>query len=259
MKDTINQLKKRYPKHLHKLFNYGSTGLLDSNGIVAYEHIGVSPKDINQLYKMAIDEDFNSLEYDDCIDTEEEESKELRATFVPCHALIALAGFEAHEFSKPLMMFVDNIDEDDDYYRDALAYFFAMNWTHNIELFDNILFDTKVSLSKKEHIFEIFSQIIEYHMEFDDLQPIEELTIKFLNSKETNAELNALAINILITTNGVKHIEFIRDCFQSKSIDNIDLEEIEIYLGLKEDSIVSNILKPKTESLFQRLFTFWKS
>lgn len=258
MSKLLTKLKKRYPKYLHKLFEYGEAGLLGDDGIVAYETIGIAKKDSDMLIKMAMDEDFNQLIYDE----DDDESEESLAVFASCHALIALAEFEAHQFSKQLMSYFDSIDEDDDYYLDALAYFFAANWVHNIERFRATLDPNSNNQRKKVFIFHIFGKIFKYFKEDSDISQIETMIVDFLkHDKNNHVELNELALSCLVDDiDGLKHIELIRWCFEHKDMGMADLEEIEYELGLREAPSFKtpHVQKDQSQSFLGRFFSFWK-
>lgn len=244
MEITLEILKNRY-KNLHKLFNYGSKGLYDDyHGIVAYEEIGITKEYAKELLKMALDKDFDKLVYyeneDEYLDDMEDEDPALLATYTPCHALMALASLEIETGSQQLMDDFDNVDSFDDNYLFAFDYFFASNYIPNIELIHNVLFDKKASDEKRIRIFYIFEEITKYFKDDKNLKSIEDISIEFLQTNDKNSEMNALAINILVLVNGVKHIEFIRECFKTKKIDELysdSLEEIEIKLGVREKAI----------------------
>lgn len=196
-------------------------GLLE-DGMIAYSHIGIPRKDVDILFEMAMDEDFNQFFYDE----EDEENEESLILFAPCHALMILAEIEAaHQFSEQFINYFDHVEEDDDYYIDALAYFFAGHWSHNIERFRTLLEPTNNNLRKKTFILEeVFEKIIKYFWVDDDVSQIEEIIVDFLKQdKNSDGDLNASAMARLIEIDGLKYTP-----------------------------------KDQSQSLLGRLFSFWK-
>jgi len=250
MKITLEILKDRYSKTLNKLIDYGNLGLYGDDSIVAYEEaLGVSKKYSDELFKMAVDEDFNRLvDYDDEDDSYanmDDDSPELSATYAPCHALMALASLEADDYLKKIMDKFDDIDPFNDHYLFAFDYYIASIYNKNIDFVNTILLDKKESDEKRIRIFYIFEEITKYFKDEKSFKSIEEVTIKFLKSKNRQAELNALALNILVLIDGVKHIELIRECCNSSMpIDGVyldKLENIEIKLGLREKPTIEKL------------------
>lgn len=246
MEITLEILKNRYSKKLNRLITYGDMGLYEDTGIVAYEEaLGIDKKYGNELLKMALDDDFNRLvhydeESEDDSWADMEENPELDATYAPCHALIALSSLEIADGSQKIMDIFDNIDPFDDNYLFAFDYFFAGNYLSNIELIRDIILDRKASTEKRIRMFYIFEEINKYFKDKKSLESIERVSIELVKLNERNGELNALALNMLVLIDGVKHIEFIRECFQTKPIDGVyleRLEEIEIKLGLREKPV----------------------
>lgn len=259
MEITLKILKDRYSKKLNKLIDYGNLGLYGDDGIVAYEEaLGISKKYSDELFKMAVDEDFNGLvHYDDeddsyanMDDDSPEFLAEFSATYAPCHALMALASLEADDYLKKIMDKFDGIDPFDDHYLFAFDYYIASIYGKNIDFVNTILLDKKESDEKRIRIFYIFEEISKNFKDEKSFKSIEEVTIKLLKSKNRHAELNALALNMLVLMDGVKHIEFIRECCNSSMpIDGIyldKLEDIEIKLGLREKATIK---KPSIEEL----------
>lgn len=246
MEITLEILKNRYSEKLNKLIEYGDMGLYEDTGIVAYEEaLGIDKKYAKELLKMALDNDFNQLvhyeeESEDDLWADNEENPELDATYAPCHALIALSSLEIADGSQQIMDNFDNIDPFDDNYLFAFDYFFAGNYISNIELIRDIVLDKNASIEKRIRMFYIFEEVNKHFKDKKSLESIESISIELLESNERNAELNALALNMLVIINGVKHIEFIRECFRNKNIDGFyleSLEEIEIKLGLREEVV----------------------
>jgi uncharacterized protein YecA (UPF0149 family) len=254
MEITLKILKDRYSKKLNKLIDYGNLGLYGDDGIVAYEEaLGVDKKYSNELFKMALDEDFNGLVHNNENDSYanlDDDSPELSATYARCHALMALASLEVDDYLKKIMDSFDGIDPFDDHYLFAFDYYMASIYSENIDFINTVLLDKKESDEKRIHIFYIFEEITKYFRDEKSFKSIEEVTIKLLKSKERDAELNALALNMLVLIDGVKHIELIRECCNSSMpIDGIyldKLEDIEIKLGLREKPMVEK-LKDKEE------------
>jgi len=246
MKITLEILKNRYSKKLNKLIDYGNLGLYGDDGIVAYEEaLGVSKKYSDELFKMAVDEDFNELVQDDSYANMDEDSLELSATYAPSHALMALASLEVDDYLKKIMDKFDDIDPFDDHYLFAFDYYIASIYDKNIDFVNTILLDKKESDEKRIRIFYIFEEITKYFKDEKSFKSIEEVTIKLLKSKNRHAELNALALNMLVLIDGVKHIELIRECCNSSMpIDGVyldKLEDIEIKLGLREKSTIEKL------------------
>ena len=232
---TLKILQDKYSKKLNKLINYGNIGLYIDDGLIAYEEgLGINKEYTDELFKMALDDDFNKLVYNDY----EDDTPELSATFAPCHALIVLALSEVDKYFKKIMDNFDNIDSFDDYYLFAFDYYIASIYSKNIDFINSVLLNKKESDEKRIRIFYIFEEINKYFKDEKSLQSIEEVSIKFFKLREKHAELNALAINMLLIIDGVKNIEFIRECFNSSMpIDELNLdtlEDIEIKLGLRK-------------------------
>ena len=260
MKNILEKLKKRYPKHLHQLFKYGTMGLLGDDGNIAYKQqkkMNLSQKDMNILFKMAIDNDFDKLFYN----YEDEESEESLTLYAPCHALMVLAEFKSYQFSNQLMRHFDTIDEEDDSYLDALAYFFVKNFIDNIDNFRAILDSNKSKLRKKIFIFQIFEKIIKYFREDNNISQIEKIIIEFLkNNKSNHTELNKLALSCLIEIDGLEHIDLIRWCFDNKDMGMADLEEIEHELGLRKSQPLfsPNLQKNRDRTFLQWFISLWR-
>jgi len=267
MEVTLEILKNRY-KNLHQLFNYGRTGLYGDDGIFDYEEIGITKEYAKELLKLALDKDFDKLVHyeneDDYLDAIEDEDPALLATYAPCHALVALASLEIEIGSKKnlidtvLVKIMDNfknIDPFDDNYLFAFDYFVASVYDKNIEFINAILLDKKENDEKRIRIFYVFEEITEWFKDKKSFEAIEEVSKKLINQNEKNAELNALALNMLLLIDGKKHIEFIRECFVRKiPIDGLylnSLEDIEIGLGLREKKRVEENIETK-EDRFKR-------
>ncbi len=246
MEITLKTLQDRYSTKLNKLINYGKAGLYGDDDIVAYKEVlGIDKAYSQELLKMALDNDFDQLvcyenEYE-FYDHIENNSPEFVATHTPSHALMALASLGADEYLKIIMDSFDDINSCDDYYLFAFDYYVASIYSKNIDFVNSVLFDKKESEEKRIRIFYIFEEINKSFKDEKSLQSIEEVAIKHLKSREKHAELNALALNMLLLIDGLKHIEFIRECHNSSTpIDGIylnSLEDIEIKLGLREKTI----------------------
>jgi len=263
MEITLETLKNRY-KNLHKLFNYGSIGLYGDDGIVAYEEIGITKEYAKELLNMALDKDFDELVHyeneDEYLDDIEDEDPALLATYAPCHALMVLASLEIEIGSEKSLIdtalpkILDNfknIDPFDDNYLFAFDYFVASVYDKNIEFINTILLDKKEDDEKRIRIFYVFEEITKWFKDKKSFEAIEEVSKKLINQNEKNAELNALALNMLLLIDAKKHIEFIRECFVRKiPIDGLyldSLEDIEIGLGLRESKRIEENIETKKD------------
>ena len=181
-------LKKRYPKALHLLFEYGDMGLYNDDGLIAYK---IEKKYSLELLKIALDKDFEELTYYQDEDEEyEDQDPSLRATYTPLHALIALADMEIYSGLKEIMEDFDNNMIDDTNYTFTFDYFCASAYSTNSQFINEILFDDKNSEDKIIRIFYIFNEVMRYFKDSKSLKSIEETTIKFLKLNNKEMELN---------------------------------------------------------------------
>lgn len=254
MEITLEILKERYSQKLYQLLECGSNSLAKEEPLI-YKEMGISENDALELLKMALDRDFEKLiDYDneeEFFYHEEHESPEFLAEYSSAHALQALIELKYDKASQQLMDNFDTINLHDDYYLYAFDDFFATNWSTNVNLFEKVLFDKEASHEKRVRIFYIFEEIVKKFEDKEDLKAIEDRVIKFLKSDEKDEELNALAINYLVLIKGVEHIELIRECFKTKSIDGLyadSLEDIEIAFGLREKATPKPVAPQKEKS-----------
>jgi len=197
---TLHNLKRRYSKKLNQLIEYGNLGLYGDDGIVAYEEaLGITKIYSDELAQMALDKDFNELEYYD--DNMEKDSFELSATFAPCHALIALASLEVDDAFKKIMDSFDTIDPEDNYYLFAFDYYMAAVYTKNIDFVNAILLDKKEDDEKRIRILYIFKEVMKWFEDKKSLKAIKDTSMKLLNQNEKNKELNDLTLNVLLAIN----------------------------------------------------------
>jgi hypothetical protein len=220
MEIKLKTLKKRYPKMLHKLFKYGDTGLYEDNGLVAYEHIGITKKYSSELLKMVLDRDFDKLEYYDDDDIEfEDRDPSLLATYAPVHALIALAELECYDGSDKIMDDWDDSRFDDENYLFAFDYFFASAYYYDkqndyFKLFSSILLDRKHSEYKRACIFYIFKEIDEHFKDETVSEEIKDTVVKFLDLNDSSVMLRDLAKQTLLL---IKEEEIIKKYFIEKN------------------------------------------
>jgi hypothetical protein len=220
MEIKLKTLKKRYPKMLHKLFKYGDTGLYEDNGLVAYEHIGITKKYSSELLKMVLDRDFDKLEYYDDDDIEfEDKDPSLLATYTPVHALIALAELRCYDGSNKIMDDWDDSRFDDENYLFAFDYFFASAYYYDkqndyFKLFSSILLDRKHSEYKRACIFYIFKEIDEHFKDETVSEEIKDTVVKFLDLNDSSVMLRELAKQTLLL---IEEEEIIKKYFIEKN------------------------------------------
>ena len=229
---------KKYPEKFKPLFTYGQEGLMRTEEVTPdYLEFGFSEKDVDLLTELVFDEALNSLPYN-----EKNEGK----LFASVHAVMVLGQLKAQKPFKLLLEGLDR-DEDDDYYRSAVIYYFKKIGNEVAEALITYFLDASNNIYNRMLVLEAFEDIPEKSDKAKMLLE-EALVIYLKRDDELDDGLNAFAIFALIDVSGASHIALIRKVYKTKPVDvwyDGDLEEVEMRLGLrtKRDT-------PKPQNMF---------
>jgi len=203
-----------------------------------YKEIGFNEDDIANLIEIGLDTDLKF--------TNSEDEKEL---FFPCHAIQVLGQLGVLE---PFDEFLKRLDDfiDDDYYRSAVLYYLRKVGQKKIKELIAYFLNPDNNIYNRMLILEALESFIEENGLLN--QELEDAFTEYLRrDSEFDDGLNAMAIFALINISGAKHIDLIREVFETKPVDIFyagDLEDIEMRVGLREKR--SN---PREKNIFQKL------
>lgn len=229
---------KKYPEKFKHLFEYGREGLMRTEEFTPdYLEFGFSEEDVDLLVELVFDEELNAL-----VSNKKNDGK----LFAPIHSVMVLGQLKAQ---KPLKLLLEGLDRDenDDYYKNAVLYYFRKIGNEIIEeLVDYFLDDSNTTYNRTLAI-EAFDDVPEKSDKVRAL--LEDAFVIYLKrDSELDDFLNAFAIFALIDLSEDAHIELIRKVYKTKPVNvryDGDLEEIEMRLGLrtKRDT-------PKSKNMF---------
>ena len=206
------------------IMELGDDGLMRTESFTKdYKKMGFSEADIDELTKIALDEDlifFNA---------EDETSP-----YAPCHAIMVLTQLKV---LKPFEALLQRLEffYDDDYYTNAILRYLESVGDKKLEELVEFFLNESKNEYNRMLIQEALSYISKHNIELGS--QIEEAFVKYLNSDEDGHDgLNAMVISDLIKISKAKHIELIRDVFYKKPVDTFfagDLEDAEIEAGVR--------------------------
>jgi len=206
------------------IMELGDDGLMRTESFTKdYKKMGFSEDDIDELTKIALDEDlifFNA------------ENK--TSPYAPCHAIIVLAQLKVLQPFEALLKRLEFF-YDDDYYTNAILRYLESVGDKKLEELVEFFLNESKNEYNRMLIQEALSYISKHNIELKS--QIEEAFVKYLNSDEDGHDgLNAMVISDLIEISKAKHIELIRDVFYKKPVDIFfagDLEDAEIEAGVR--------------------------
>jgi hypothetical protein len=203
-----------------------------------YAKLGFTQDDVELLIEIALDYDFKYT--DSSIEVEQ---------YTPCHAIMALGQFEAVEALEPLLKRLD-IFEDYDYYREALIYYIRKIAYLKIDVLIDYFLDKDNFTGLRILVVEGMEEALKKDKIID--KKVEEAFIRYLQrDDELDDFLNPMVIFMLIDITKDRHIDLIRQVFDTKPVDTFysgDFEDIEVRLGLKKERT-----KPREKNKLQKL------
>jgi hypothetical protein len=217
--------EKDYSEKFQTLFKFGSDGLMRTKEFTPdYKKFGFNEDDIDDLIKIALDEDlFFSNNNDEAL------------MYAPCHSIMALAQLETIELFDALLARIEFFEDDDYYTNAALRYFEVVGYERFTKLIEFFL-NSKNNIYNRMLILEAIEKISKNHKDTHEM--VEKTLVTYLQrDDELDDGLNAIAIFHLIDISGDTHIELIREVFSTKPVDvyyDGDLEDVEIRVGLRK-------------------------
>lgn len=208
--------------------DFGEEGLMRTEQFTPnyLELVNISEDDVDGLIDIALD-----------IDLEFYNAEVENYRYLPCHALQALGQMGVQ---KPLKDILERLEywRDDDYYENAVMYYLRkIGSSDNIDVLLEYFLDKNRTISSRMVVLESIERIFKTNRPLPK-DKIEKSLLTYLkDNDELDSFLNALVIFFLIDVSQDRHIELIREVFNTKPVDifyNGDLEDIEIQLGLRK-------------------------
>ena len=229
--------KEEYSKKVYKLFELGYE-FLTENDELDYKKFGFNEEDIEELIRLSLDTRYLISNYGF---TEEQEET---LYFAGVHAINVLTELKAVEAIEPLIDRMVFENGENDYVSESLVAFFGDIGEATIPYLKILLLITEEERDLLS-VFDAFERMMKNNSKLEE--KIEEVLIAYI-AKENHEPTNlASAISLLLDRTQDKHIELIRETFNTKEVDfnwRGDLEDIEIDLGLRKERETE---RPKNE------------
>ena len=241
MKQKID-LESRYSNKVRELFELGREPLMSRANYGIYKKYNFTKDDIEELIELALDESYYEVDY------EKYEKESDRAFYATIHAANVLALLKAKEAIPYLLRKMELENGENDFFTSAIIDFFANLGEEGIDVIEEYIKNnpqSEVVLT----VVEMLKAILKKHPH--TLERIEDILVGYLKSEKTEATGLAFAISILVDYTKDKHIDLIREVFETKDVDTFfagDLEDIEIELGLRDKRS-----KPREKNPLQKL------
>jgi hypothetical protein len=242
--ETVEKIdiESKYSDKLRELFELGREPLMNQTDLEIYTKFNFVEDDIDELIDLALDESYNFIDYDKF----EKESD--RVFYATIHAVNVLGILKAKRASVPLLERMEREEGLEDFFNDVIINFFNNLGEEGLDDIENYIFNNPQS-QEIITIIDALGHILKNNTHL--FGRIEEILVKYLKNSKTESSGLAFAIHLLIEYSQDKHIDLIRETFESKDVDIFfagDLEDIEIKLGLRE----------KRESEKPSMFSFLK-
>ena len=220
--------KEEYSKKVYKLFELGYE-FLTENDELDYKKFGFNEEDIEELIRLSLDTRYLISNYGF---TEEQEET---LYFAGVHAINVLTELKAVEAIEPLIDRMVFENGENDYASESLVAFLGDIGEASIPYLKILLLITEEERDLLS-VFDAFERMMKNNSKLEE--KIEEVLIAYI-AKENHEPTNlASAISLLLDRTQDKHIELIRETFNTKEVDfnwRGDLEDIEIDLGLRKE------------------------
>ena len=213
----------RYKPPVRDLLTYGDCRKLRE--WPDYVALGLGPKHIPELVRMATDYELNHADSDTL------------GIWAPVHAWRALGQLRAEAAIEPLIGLLHCIDEDDDNWAmEELPRVFGMIGPAAVPPLAAFLADTSHGKFARITAAQCFTQIAQMHPDARD-ECVSVLTRQLERFTENDARLNAFLILPLTELKAVEAAPTIEKAFAADQVDLIvmgDWEDVQVELGLKE-------------------------
>jgi len=225
-------LEKKYSEKTQTLFELRREPLMQGFKPNFYEPFGFDSEDIEELLKLALDEEYFELDF------EEQEEETDRFFYATIHAVRVLALLKAVKAIEPLAkrMLEDELNNDhNEFLNDNFLDLVESIGKEAIAPLEKLLFaypSNALSLSLIDGFEKILAR------DKPQWERVETILVRYLHNNSYHDGGVAFAISALIDFTQDKHIELIRDTFANKKVDLMwrgDLEDIEIELGLRQE------------------------
>jgi hypothetical protein len=191
------------------------------------QEFGITETHIPELVRMALDTELSEAE------------EETPAWYAGVHAWRALGLLHAVEAAKPLLVLLE--DEDNDWAHDDFLHVFPLFGPPVIPLLAEGLADTTKEENYRSSIATLLAEVAKAHPE-TRLEIINILADQLDSREEADPSLNGFIVSALIELNAVEAAPAIEAVFAADTVEemiNGDWNSVQVYLGLKKRSEVS--------------------
>ena len=229
--------KEEYSKKVYKLFELGYEFLVE-NDELDYKEFSFNEEDIEELIRLSLDTRYLISNYGF---TEEQEET---LFFAGVHAINVLTELKAVEAIEPLIDRMVFENGENDYISESLVAFLGDVGEATLPYLKKLLLSTEEE-GDLLSVFDSFERMMKNNSKLEE--KVEEVLIAYIKKENHEPTNLASAISLLVDRTQDKHIELIRETFNTKEVDfrwRGDLEDIEIDLGLRKERETE---RPKNE------------
>jgi hypothetical protein len=231
-------LISNYPRHFRPLFTFG-----ERKGRVvgfhtkarnrrdfSYRSLGIGEEDIPKLTELVFDPALNTLSM----------NKRTKALIMaPIHALYALTELKAGEpFSRLLEEGLERFGEEDFYFIKALMEYIRELGPDHLEILFAYARDRRHASTHRLFAVDMLV-ILALDGRLEHPEDVEAMLVAFLqDEEERDGTFTTGVIESLVEISGDKHLELIRQVFETKPVDPYVIGELEnrgIVLGFREE------------------------
>ncbi len=213
-----------YPPPVNQLLTYGNCAEMDFDNWPDYLELGIAPKDIPHLIRMATD---NELYRDD---------EDTLESWAPIHAWRALGQLRAEAAIEPLMGLFEK--EESNYWEwiaEELPLVYSMIGPAAIPALAAYLADTSQAIFPRTTALNCLEDIAIDHPETRQ-ECVAIFTHQLESFAENGSELNGFLIGSLVDLKAVESAPLIERAFAADTVDRMlvgDWDDVQVELGLK--------------------------
>lgn len=237
--------KKEYSKKVQPLIELGVNGLSYGSERLDYSQFNFQQEDVEELIALATDITSENLDN------------------APFHAMHILSQMQVVESIEPILQRVFEQGIEDYFFNDSMPSFLSNMRDGAIDAIKRHLYKKH---EEKLFLFDCITEVVTKYPNAKD--EFANILIDYINTTDDSDTHIGFAISAMIKCNGDKHIDFIREVFKTKKVDEGvvgDIEDVEIYLGFRrrrDTERKKSELQKKLSNLFnspEKLATIFNS